>query len=167
MGIVENAVETAQKDTNNAIKQKESEMKQEMRDLEKLFHLMDTDGSGTLTWDEFKESFEIEAVSTKWKLLDFRPQECAELFGLLDDGDGEIETKEFFAGLQRMRGMALAKDVFRLQKSINKIHDAVQDMVEARSNVANGLSEIPKFPSQTMRTRFFSKVLQTEQTEGA
>merc|ERR1712176_1545149 len=152
MGIVENAVETAQKDTNNAIKQKESEMKQEMRDLEKLFHLMDTDGSGTLTWDEFKESFEIEAVSTKWKLLDFRPQECAELFGLLDDGTGEIATKEFFGGLQRMKGTALAKDVFRLQKSINKIQDMLDSLGESMTEV----SESPTSGAQKIRTRFFS-----------
>merc|ERR1711971_1220102 len=85
----------------------------------KLFDLMDADGSGTLSWDEFKSSFSDPLLTNKWKLLDFQPEECAEIFNLLDDGDGEIETSEFFEGLGRMKGTALAKDIFRVQKSLN------------------------------------------------
>mmetsp|Transcript_94740 Transcript_94740/g.254894 ORF Transcript_94740/g.254894 Transcript_94740/m.254894 type:complete len:124 (+) Transcript_94740:115-486(+) len=95
-----------------------------MEHLNTLFNGMDRDGSGTLSWDEFKESFAEEQMRKRWHLLDFQPDDCKELFNLLDDGDGEIETSEFFDGLSRMKGVAQAKDVFRLQKTLNKFIDS-------------------------------------------
>merc|ERR1719277_1933840 len=91
----------------------------DLQELKKLFTLMDADGSGTLSWSEFKDSFDDPEMARKWMLLDFQPEECKELFGLLDDGDGEIETDEFFDGLSRMKGVAQSKDIFRMQKSLD------------------------------------------------
>merc|ERR550525_353185 len=54
-------------------------------------------------------------------LLDFHPRDCKELFSMLDDGDGEIETDEFFEGLGKMKGVAQSKDLYRLLKSISKL----------------------------------------------
>merc|ERR1712151_1468248 len=108
-------------DEDHAVKAKEASKSKDLKELQKLFLLMDADGSGTLSWDEFKDSFSDVEMSRKWTLLDFQPDECKELFTLLDDGDGEIETEEFFEGLGRMKGNAMSKDIFRLQKAINKI----------------------------------------------
>jgi heme exporter protein D len=94
--IVENAVTNSKNDEEQQLKAKEKTKKNELKDLEHLFQLMDADGSGTLSWDEFKAAFDDPEMTKKWKLLDFEPDECKELFGLLDDGDGEIETGEFF-----------------------------------------------------------------------
>merc|ERR1719460_330668 len=94
--IVENAVTNSAKDEDQALKQREKKQLGELKQLEHLFKLMDSDGSGTLSWDEFKDAFEDPEMTRKWKLLDFEPEECKELFGLLDDGDGEIETTELF-----------------------------------------------------------------------
>ena len=57
--------------------------------------------AGTLDWDEFEAAFADDEMSRKWKLLDFHAEECKELFELLDDGDGGIETSEFFNGDSR------------------------------------------------------------------
>merc|ERR1719359_33664 len=104
--IVENAVATGNKDEHQALKLREKKQRSELKQLESLFQLMDADGSGTLSWDEFKDAFDDPEMSKKWKLLDFEPEECKDLFKLLDDGDGEIETSEFFEGLAKMKGIA-------------------------------------------------------------
>merc|ERR1712048_904209 len=85
---------------------------------------MDVDGDGSLCWDEFRDAFRDESMKKKWKLLNFEPVDCKELFKLLDSGDGAIDTEEFFDGLRRMKGVAQSKDVFRLQKTLEKALDA-------------------------------------------
>jgi len=119
--IVDNAMETSRNDHEQQLREVEARQVKEVKELRQLFRLMDIDGSGTLCWDEFKMSFIDETMSKKWALLDFRPDNCKELFRMLDDGDGEIELNEFFEGLQSMRGSAQAKDVFKLQRAIERI----------------------------------------------
>mmetsp|Transcript_136741 Transcript_136741/g.437413 ORF Transcript_136741/g.437413 Transcript_136741/m.437413 type:complete len:116 (-) Transcript_136741:391-738(-) len=80
-----------------------------------FFNAMDSDKSSTVNWQEFEAAFQDPEVVNRWLLLDFRPADCSELFTMLDDGTGEIETSDFFAGLLRMKGQAQAKDVYRLQ----------------------------------------------------
>jgi len=131
--IVEHAMTTSQNDQSHALAEKERKAAKEMKELEHLFKLMDSDGSGSLSWEEFEESFRDEALNKKWMLLDFHENDCKELFLLLDDGDGEIETGEFFEGLKRMKGGASSKDVFRVQKSLNKLQEIVEEMSGGKS----------------------------------
>eukprot|EP00930_Biecheleria_cincta_P018227 TRINITY_DN14271_c1_g1_i1.p1 TRINITY_DN14271_c1_g1~~TRINITY_DN14271_c1_g1_i1.p1 ORF type:complete len:590 (-),score=113.11 TRINITY_DN14271_c1_g1_i1:37-1806(-) len=92
--IVENALSASRNDENHRLKLMEDIKKKELKELQDLFELMDADGDGTLDWDEFEAAFADEEMSRKWKLLDFHAEECKELFDLLDDGDGGIETGE-------------------------------------------------------------------------
>merc|ERR1719343_1218245 len=62
----------------------------------------------------------------KWMLLDFHQRDCKELFELLDDGDGEIETDEFFSGLGKMKGPAQSKDLFCVLKSVAKLESSLR-----------------------------------------
>jgi len=123
--IVENAMETSRNDHVQQLQDKHEKHAAEMKQLKVLFTLMDQDGSGTLSWSEFKLSFKDKEMKNKWRLLDFRPEDCRELFQLLDDGDGEINVNEFFQGLSRMKGDAQSKDVYRLQKTLDKLQDSV------------------------------------------
>ncbi|CAE7471597.1 NaCP60E [Symbiodinium natans] len=102
--------------------------RKELKELEhlgherrQLFYLMDADGDGTLDWEEFENAFHDEEMSRKWRLLDFQPDECKELFDLLDDGDGGIETKEFFHGLARMKGGAQSRDLMRVAQRVDRL----------------------------------------------
>eukprot|EP00405_Crypthecodinium_cohnii_P007411 CAMPEP_0206422920 /NCGR_PEP_ID=MMETSP0324_2-20121206/2380_1 /ASSEMBLY_ACC=CAM_ASM_000836 /TAXON_ID=2866 /ORGANISM="Crypthecodinium cohnii, Strain Seligo" /LENGTH=428 /DNA_ID=CAMNT_0053887397 /DNA_START=137 /DNA_END=1423 /DNA_ORIENTATION=- len=136
--IVDNALSTSRMDEESQVKQKEMAKDRDIRELKKLFDTMDADGSGTLSWDEFKDSFDDPEMSKKWVLLDFQPGECRELFSLLDDGDGEIATEEFFDGLRRMKGLAQSKDIFRMQKCI--VH--VAGMLEEVKDQVNTLKHL-------------------------
>mmetsp|Transcript_83844 Transcript_83844/g.218283 ORF Transcript_83844/g.218283 Transcript_83844/m.218283 type:complete len:672 (-) Transcript_83844:235-2250(-) len=128
--IVEHAMETSKSDQEQQLREKVAKQAKEMKELSHLFNLMDTDGSGTLNWEEFKESFQDPEMKKMWRLLDFQPDDCKEVFRLLDDGDGEIETGEFFEGLSRMKGLAQAKHVYALQRSLDKMKQRMEELIE-------------------------------------
>merc|ERR1719221_1112422 len=106
--IVENAMETSKSDNQHIVQEKMRVEQKEMKALKRLFEMMDIDGSGTLSWEEFHGSFQDPKMYEKWTLLDFKPADDKEIFQLLDDGDGEIDVGEFFEGLSRIKGMASA-----------------------------------------------------------
>eukprot|EP00931_Biecheleriopsis_adriatica_P007723 TRINITY_DN108988_c0_g1_i1.p1 TRINITY_DN108988_c0_g1~~TRINITY_DN108988_c0_g1_i1.p1 ORF type:complete len:729 (+),score=153.05 TRINITY_DN108988_c0_g1_i1:129-2315(+) len=134
--IVENASATARNDYEQVVHQKEAEQKHELQQLQGLFILMDQDGDGTLTWEEFKDNFDNPQTSLRWRMMGFNIEDCHELFQLLDEGDGSIATHEFFAGLQRIRGTALSKDIFRLMKATETLHKQVNEFIENQQNFA-------------------------------
>jgi len=124
--IVDNCLACTRQDEGHEIARKERQKQEELKDLQRLFSRLDTDSSGTISWKEFKKSFRDPAMTKKWLMLDFEADECQELFRLLDDGDGEIKTEEFFKGLRRLRGPASAKDVFRLQKATDQLSSRLE-----------------------------------------
>lgn len=142
--IVDNALKSSRVDEDRELRDKEEERLAELRNISNLFDMMDTDGDGTLCWDEFKEAFDDPIIVNKWKLLDFRQEDCRELFRLLDNGDGNIDTKEFFDGLRKCKGEAQSKDIFRLQKMLERM--------EAR-NPPRGPNQIATNSLHATRTR--------------
>lgn len=90
-----------------------------------MFKLIDQNGDGALSYDEFTSAFEHKRISDRWKLLDIGHDECKELFALLDNGNGEIDMTEVFEGLNRMKGGAQSKDVFRLAKDVERLHRGI------------------------------------------
>eukprot|EP00931_Biecheleriopsis_adriatica_P056921 TRINITY_DN33762_c0_g1_i1.p1 TRINITY_DN33762_c0_g1~~TRINITY_DN33762_c0_g1_i1.p1 ORF type:complete len:621 (-),score=129.20 TRINITY_DN33762_c0_g1_i1:177-2039(-) len=119
--IVENAIENSKADEEAQLVIKEEENRKLFKTFTQLFHVMDEDGDGTLTAQEFDNAFATPELERKLKLLDFKRDECIELFGLLDEGDGSLTLEEFFYGLQQMKGEASAKEVFILQKYVDRI----------------------------------------------
>merc|ERR1719253_2199019 len=98
--IVENAFTSSKKNEDKMLQNIERVKNKELKELQRLFDQMDTDGDGTLSWDEFSEAFKNPDMSRKWRMLDFQPEDCKELFMLLDTVDGNIDTDEFFDGLR-------------------------------------------------------------------
>lgn len=126
--IVENAMETSKADHELVANDKDARRRRDIEKLRRLFATMDTDGGGTLCWNEFESSFKDSELARYWTALDFQHDECRELFTLLDDGDGEITTGEFLEALSRMSGAATSKDVFKLQKSVDKLHSSIDGL---------------------------------------
>lgn len=154
--IVDNAVATSRNDEEQAIQAKDRAKAEELSELELLFAMMDTDGSGALSWDEFKAAFRDPNVAKKWKLLDFGPQDCREVFQLLDDGSGEIPTREFFDGLARMKGSARSKDLYRVARSQEKLLTMMAELQKEReegATYANAVVVRPVLPLQAKQVR--------------
>lgn len=126
--LVETALSTSKSDEESQLQAKEKVKSTEIKKLNQLFVLMDVDGDGTLSWEEFKCAFDNPVIANKWKLLDFEPEECKELFRLLDHGDGMIPIEDFFDGLTRMKGTAQAKDVFFMMKALEDLAQVLHGM---------------------------------------
>lgn len=119
--IVEGAMSNSKADETKMLLLKEDEAVKQWKLFKALFEVMDQDEDGTLSIDEFKSAFAIPEVMNKLKLLNFKEEECSVLFGLLDEGDGRLSLQEFLEGLQSMKGVAQAKQVFRTRKIIERI----------------------------------------------
>merc|ERR1719362_1010871 len=94
---------------------------EEMLQMETIFELMDENGDGTLSWSEFAASFEDESIMERWTLLDYKKDECQEIFQLLDTGDGHVERNEFFTGLRHCKGQASSKELFKVLAMLRAI----------------------------------------------
>mmetsp|Transcript_86526 Transcript_86526/g.169291 ORF Transcript_86526/g.169291 Transcript_86526/m.169291 type:complete len:206 (-) Transcript_86526:2-619(-) len=119
--IVDNAMETSRGDKEQQFVEKEASIKRELRELKLLFEMIDLDKSGHLSWDEFNDSFNDPEMRKKWMLLDFKPEDGKELFKLLSDSNGEVPSERFFEGLQKMKGAAQARDMFRLESHVQNL----------------------------------------------
>lgn len=128
--IVENAMETSKSDHEHVASEEEAKITKEIRGLRKLFRSLGTDDSGTISWDDFKDSFDDPEMSRHWKVLDFAQEDCVELFRL-PDGGGEVTTNKFLEAWSRRSGTAQSKDVFKVQKTQEKLQNHV-DVVVAR-----------------------------------
>lgn len=121
--IVENALEHSKSDEETQLMHQEEASKKAFRNFQQLFLMMDDDGDQVLTKEEFTLAFTHEEIARKLKLLDFKEDECRELFDLLDEGDETLTLDEFFYGLQQMKGDASAKEVYILGKFVDRIWD--------------------------------------------
>merc|ERR1711879_290408 len=94
---------------------------EELLGLRRLFEQLDADGDGELTWNEFETAFEDKPLRTKLGSYGIDSNNCREIFDLLDSGDGVISMDEFFEGISRMDGPAMAADLFRNMKSNERL----------------------------------------------
>eukprot|EP00931_Biecheleriopsis_adriatica_P103722 TRINITY_DN78519_c0_g1_i1.p1 TRINITY_DN78519_c0_g1~~TRINITY_DN78519_c0_g1_i1.p1 ORF type:complete len:540 (-),score=76.89 TRINITY_DN78519_c0_g1_i1:26-1573(-) len=86
--------------------------------LQVVFEEADVSGNGTITLQEFEEALENDTVCQYLSMLEVEVHEIQTLWGLLDDGDGEITISEFCQGIMRLKGQARTLDV------ISIMHDA-------------------------------------------
>mmetsp|Transcript_129879 Transcript_129879/g.289798 ORF Transcript_129879/g.289798 Transcript_129879/m.289798 type:complete len:537 (-) Transcript_129879:92-1702(-) len=114
--IVDHAMACSKQDVEMAMVEKNNAIKKELHHLKRCFVLIDSDGSGCITWQEFEESFQNEDVMKGLAILGINTDDCKDLFDLLDDGDGSINMEEFLGGLGRVQGPAMARDVMRMEK---------------------------------------------------
>merc|ERR1711972_382055 len=75
--------------------------------VREFFREADTDGNGTLSWDEFRVHLSNPRVKAYFQALDLDVSQAHCLFTLLDeDGSDEVSVKEFLDGCLRLRGEA-------------------------------------------------------------
>lgn len=133
--IVDNAITQSRSDEEDLLMEKSKQRKDALNKMESLFTWMDADRSGALSRSEFEDSFLDPVLAKKWQLLECEHDGCSELFHLLDTGTGEIAIQEFFRGLRKMKGPAMAKDVFVLHKEVQKLQAKLESVLMVESEV--------------------------------
>eukprot|EP00927_Polykrikos_kofoidii_P002941 TRINITY_DN11167_c0_g2_i1.p1 TRINITY_DN11167_c0_g2~~TRINITY_DN11167_c0_g2_i1.p1 ORF type:complete len:691 (+),score=92.10 TRINITY_DN11167_c0_g2_i1:30-2075(+) len=142
--IVENAFKCAHTDEEEAARLAEEDRILGLHKLKRLFEDLDDDGSGEISWEEFETGFWKPEIQVEMKKLEFRQEDLKPMFELLDTGDGSLSMEEFFEGIQRVRGPAMAKETFSIAKRLEFLVNLVErqtQVVELLMNTAQ-----PKHP---------------------
>merc|ERR1712137_1195884 len=77
-----------------------------------LFHRMDDDASGTLSWEELESHLHDEELQEYFLVLEMHPSEAKDLFHLLDiEGLGEVSIDDFCNGCLKIMGTPRNLDI--------------------------------------------------------
>merc|ERR1712187_197894 len=100
---------------------------------QKLFMELDTDGSGSIGYDEFISKMANPQVRHYMSAIGVNVTHAGELFKLLDvDDGGTLEIEEFVMGCMQLKGGAKAVDMESLmrqqKRSMAKLRQGVADI---------------------------------------
>jgi len=103
--IVDRAWEARQEDTQRQLQEKNEELENAKKFLNKFFVEMDEDASGTLSLDEILTGFDTNLdFRNAMKVIDISRDDIAIVFSMIDgDESGEVTFDEFVDGLTKMK----------------------------------------------------------------
>jgi len=109
------------------------EEQQEMysRQLGEVFMVIDQDGSGDISMEEFEFGIMNPKVQTFFESMELRIQEARMLFHLLQSGQGNsIEIEAFVDGCLQLRGNARSFDVALLRFECRYLSTKVAELLQ-------------------------------------
>jgi hypothetical protein len=116
----------AARDRDRMVDAEMSSLKDYASDIKTFFKQADADGSGQLSWEEFRTHLENDRVKAYFQTLDLDIRKAHTLFSLLDSNDsGEVGIEEFLDGCLRLRGQAKSLDLNLL---IHQVDGLVKDL---------------------------------------
>jgi len=117
--FVETAVQRSQNDQELRVQQEVERKVDFISSMQRVFEELDTNGSGTLTLEEFERQMQDENVLTFMSTLELDIDQVRTLLTLLDrDQNGEVDIDEFVAGCIRLKGGAKSLDMAILQYQV-------------------------------------------------
>lgn len=129
--IIESTLAVAAANEEREAKEKQKLDKVVMASLKAIFDEADTDKSGELDEEELQQAMKLRNVRDRLEMLDINCSDLQLLFGLLDEeGKGQISTNKFFRGCLRLRGVAMASDLHRLQVDVSRGINKATNLVE-------------------------------------
>jgi len=113
--FVESAMRSAQNDKDELIYAQIAARDSELQELLKLFQEGDSDESGTISWDEFKQHLANDRVCALFRAIGLEVDEAMGLFRLLDTHrTGMLPIEELVIGCMRLKGNAKSIDLATL-----------------------------------------------------
>jgi len=127
--FVNEATLMSSKDQELIIEEELSRSDSHVNEFIRMFHEADTDGSGTVSWDEFTSHIEDDRVKAYFKVLDLHLDQAEQLFVLLDPHKtGEVSIDDFVKGCIRLKGGAKSIDIQTLVHQNKAILEDIQEM---------------------------------------
>eukprot|EP00747_Dinoflagellata_sp_TGD_P145741 gnl/TRDRNA2_/TRDRNA2_176615_c0_seq1.p1 gnl/TRDRNA2_/TRDRNA2_176615_c0~~gnl/TRDRNA2_/TRDRNA2_176615_c0_seq1.p1 ORF type:complete len:301 (-),score=34.05 gnl/TRDRNA2_/TRDRNA2_176615_c0_seq1:43-945(-) len=123
-----------------------------VRDLSMVFGSTDTDGSGSISYDEFRKLLHHPRMQVYLKSIDVTPEDGSLLFPILDDdGSGEINSKELVHGCMRLYGSAKHLEMSAFVKEIreatcewSKRQKLVEDLLREKHSYGQSHSKLQR-----------------------
>mmetsp|Transcript_26840 Transcript_26840/g.61900 ORF Transcript_26840/g.61900 Transcript_26840/m.61900 type:complete len:689 (-) Transcript_26840:22-2088(-) len=110
--FVDAAMQVADLDREKVISAEIQKEQSVADDLRTLFHDIDADKSGAITWEEFENVLNDDVVRAYFLGLDLDMTEARELFRILDDnGRNKVKVEDFINGCMKVKGVAKSVDM--------------------------------------------------------
>ncbi|CAK9024221.1 Sodium channel protein type 11 subunit alpha (NaN) (Sensory neuron sodium channel 2) (Sodium channel protein type XI subunit alpha) (Voltage-gated sodium channel subunit alpha Nav1.9) [Durusdinium trenchii] len=119
--FIKETLSTAANDAELVIEDSRRKALEYQKKLEELFHLVDDDGDGNLTPEEFVAAMSLPSVDLYLRYLEITIRDCGPLFDILSGEDGLITISEFCQGIMQLKGNARALDMVVLQHENAKL----------------------------------------------
>jgi len=120
--FVETAMQQSQRDRELLVQQEVEQKVEFVETMQRVFEELDTNGSGTLSLEEFEQQMDDENVLTFLSTLELDIDQVRTLLTLLDlDQNGEVDIEEFITGCLRLKGGAKSLDMAILQYQVEWI----------------------------------------------
>jgi len=110
--------------------------------IETLFQHLDSTGDGVLEWEELQPALQSGELEAMLEVFELEVADFENLFKLLDDGDGQISTEEFVAGIQKIKGEAREVDLLEVKQLVKGI-DSKLSVKKTRQQLNLGSNTAP------------------------
>eukprot|EP00811_Abedinium_folium_P007154 NODE_165_length_3481_cov_8.085569.p1 GENE.NODE_165_length_3481_cov_8.085569~~NODE_165_length_3481_cov_8.085569.p1 ORF type:complete len:1009 (-),score=202.32 NODE_165_length_3481_cov_8.085569:398-3424(-) len=128
--FIQQTFKTAARDEAVMIHEKEAGMKAFLKNIAHLFDVIDVSGDGVVNIDEYNAMIADPRMRSWFSSLELDITDAAQLFDILDDGDGQISKVAFIEGIKCVKGFAKAKELFIVHCDLRRLDHAVARLVE-------------------------------------
>lgn len=157
--FLDGALQVAQRDRDDKVQQKLADRENYAKHLEDLFHDADTDGSGTLAWEEFRDHCSSDHVKAYLSTLNLKVSDVSSLFRLLDtNGNGYVCISEFVSGCSRIKGEARSIDLCTLLYESRKTAMRIAGMEKHTMQRFTRLDEAVSLPKWRMPVKTIARM---------
>jgi len=145
------AMDSSQKDQLSLIQAHIEHKEAYLSMVKKLFNVLDTDSSGSISLDEFESHLNNDQTKTYLDSLGLSTDDAKMLFKLIDvDRTQSIDVEEFMMGCLRLRGTAKSIDVATMMgnqralgRRIREIADSVKALASEQHEMVSQMSPLP------------------------
>jgi len=144
--FIQQTMETAQKDREIAIAQKEKAAKLYSKELKTLFARLATSGDGSLSLTDLEGINSVPELKLWMGALDIDTRDPKGLFKLMDiDGDEKVTFDEFLEAATRLKGPAKGIDMLSVLARLKKLTTMLDHMLDANGRFNFSRNTTPGF----------------------
>jgi len=123
--FIEAYMESAGRDDRFAIQQQLAKRKTFIQKFKAIYKQLDTENSGSLTWDQFKTILHDQEVRAFMSSLEIEASDVHEFFlALSHGGKRNVDLEAFVSGCMKLRGVAKSVDLVTLLENIRRTEGA-------------------------------------------
>jgi len=128
--FVDNAIKLSSSDRDQVILENLEQEESFAHEIKMLFHKIDANGSGTVSWEELEPQLRDPAVQSYLASLELTIQDAGLFFRMLSEhssqANKEVDIDTFVDGCMRVKGPAMGLDLQAVNFSIRQIQEQQQ-----------------------------------------
>lgn len=130
--FVEQCVEAAMGDRDNVVIESAKKNDAFAASVMSIFEDIDDDGSGMISWPEFKSGMENPRMQAYLEAIQIDAKDAAMFFNLVcgKSLNGSVDAHKFLSACQRLKGPATMMDMQSLAYQVQEVLQANQHLVE-------------------------------------